>query len=278
MKRLLFLSLLLFLSACSNWALKDRCEKTNWFEYSRDVAFSGRYLDEDGFIKDCKGVDRISAVQVDLGFKSGRERYCTYESFFRNGEAGEPVNFKMCDNLVMYNMQERYAQGLANFCKAESGYSYGSAGKVYKNVCIKRDEEKFMPGYLKGRSEYLVRTISQLEKETISFQAVQDQVSQEIARFSGEIHALPSGLRECRTSTEFNSSTQKEEAVQRCEEPYYIRSRRETLYDQADRLRAQFTKNGEILRNMLQDLAYNRNELTKIPQQFQPTPPTMPSH
>ncbi len=273
MKKIWICFTFLTLAGCSNWELKDRCDKTNWFEYSRDVATSGRYLDEDGFIKDCKGVDRISAVQIDLGFKSGRERYCTYETFFRNGEAGEPVNFKMCDNLIMYQMQERYAQGLQNFCKADSGYNYGSSGKVYKNVCIKRDEEKFMPGYLKGRAEYLVRTIAQLEKETVAFQSVQNQVSLEIARFSGEIRDLPSGLRECHTSTEYNMTTKKEEAVQRCEEPYYIRARRDTLYEQADRLRAQFTRNGTILAKMLQELSYNRSELTKLPQEFQPAPP-----
>jgi hypothetical protein len=262
-------ALLLSLVGCSNWALKERCEKTNWFEYSRDVALTGRYLDEDGFIKECKEVDRLSAVQTDLGFKSGRERYCTYESFFRNGEAGEPVNFKMCDNLVLYQMQERYAQGLINFCKPESGYTYGSGGKIYKGVCIKRDEEKFLPTYHKGRAEYLVRSIAKLEKETESFSILQNQVSLEISRFNSEILALPSGLRDCNAKQSFNSDTKQYETVQECHEPFYIQNRRSSLYNQMDQLRAQYTKNGSILQKMLEELAFNRSELTKIPQHFQ---------
>ena len=127
------LGFLFLLSACSNFSLKERCEKTNWFEYSRDLANSGRYLEEDTFIKECKGVDLTSAVQLDLGFKSGRQRYCTYENFLRQGESGEPVNFKMCDNLVMYSMQERYGAGLKNYCTAKVGYVVGSTGKIYKN-------------------------------------------------------------------------------------------------------------------------------------------------
>ena len=100
--RFLFVLLLapFFLSGCANWALKDRCEKTNWFEYSQGVAFDGRYLDEDGFVKDCKKVDRISAVQIDQGFKLGREKMCQYDEIFGRAKEGVPVFFKFCDGFA----------------------------------------------------------------------------------------------------------------------------------------------------------------------------------
>ena len=86
MKILLTLGLCLSYFGCAS-ALKERCEKTNWFEHSRDLALDGRYLEEDLLIKECNGIDTTSAVQLDLGFKSGHERYCTYENYFRKGEA-----------------------------------------------------------------------------------------------------------------------------------------------------------------------------------------------
>lgn len=254
----------LFLSGCSSWELKERCEKTNWFEYARDVANSGRYLEEDGFIKECKGVDRISAVQTDQGFKSGRERYCTYESFFRNGEAGEPVNFKMCDGLVLRSMQERYAEGLKNFCTDKTGYTYGSNGKVYKNVCIKRDEEKFLPAYFKGRKEYLIKRIAQLTQDIASLESLQHDLDGQIRMISNEIVSLPNTT-VCHTEHYFDSGTQKEEVRNICEEGEATRWRRSQLNSQLDPLRAQYAEHGSILVRESKDLIDSRGELTKIP-------------
>lgn len=252
------------LSGCSSWELKERCEKTNWFEYSRDLANSGRYLEEDPFLKDCKGVDRTSAEQLDRGFKSGRERYCTYENFFRNGESGEPVNFKMCDNLILYQMQERYAGGLNQFCTAEVGYTYGASGKVYKNVCIKKQEDKFIPEYFHGRYEYLKKSIAQLTADISSLERLQSQVKSQMDQLSHEINNLPSP-QVCQTLSVYNPSTQKSENQRVCEEAPYIRSRRSQLYSEIDPLRSQYAEHGFILNREVNSLSYSRTELTKIP-------------
>jgi len=170
MKILLTCILSLYFVGCAS-ALKERCEKTNWFEHSRDVALDGRYLEEDALIKECKEVDRTSAVQLDLGFKSGHERYCTYENFFRKGEAGDVINYRMCDMLTLKNMQERYISGLKEFCTPEVGYVYGGSGKIYKKVCFLSAEEKFLPQYYKGRTEFLSRSIKQMVEDNSSFRA-----------------------------------------------------------------------------------------------------------
>src|SRR3989338_3097507 len=111
--------LVLFTMGCANWALQDKCEKTNWFEYSQGVAYQGKYLEEDGFIKACKGIDSTSAVQLDLGFKQGREKMCQYDEIHSRAKEGVPVFFKFCDGLEMNRMKYLYQQGLVSYCTAE---------------------------------------------------------------------------------------------------------------------------------------------------------------
>ncbi len=258
------LCFLLLLSGCSSWELKERCEKTNWFEYARDVANSGRYLEEDGFIKECKKVDRISDQQIDIGFKSGRERYCTYESFLRNGEAGEPVNFKMCDNLVLKDMQMRYAQGLKSYCTSKTGYTVGASGKVYKNVCLKKSEEDFLPPYFKGRKEFLTKQIEQLTQDIASLQNLQSDLSRQIQLISNEIFMLPKNVT-CHTEHYVDANTQKEEVRNICQEDPVTAMRRSYLNQQIDPLRSQYAQHGFILAKETKTLIEARSELTKIP-------------
>ncbi len=210
-------------SGCAS-ALKERCEKANWFEHSRDVALSGRYLEEDLLIKECKGIDSTSAVQLDLGFKSGRERYCAYENYLRRGEAGDLVNFRLCDGLVFRSMQERYASGLKNFCTPEVGFSFGASGKVYQMVCLLQTEEKFLPQYFKGRLQYLEKAIAQVTEDIRILQELQHQIAPQINLISHEISALPSP-QQCAQHTVYNEISKKNEARTICEEASYIRNR-----------------------------------------------------
>lgn len=252
------------LFGCTSWELKERCSKTNWFEYSRDVANSGRYLEEDSFLKQCKDVDRASATQIDLGFKSGRARYCTYENFLRQGEAGEPVNFKMCDGLVMYQMQERYAAGLKLFCTAEVGYRYGASGKKYKDVCLKPAEAAFLPTYYKGRREFLEKTIQRSSQDLATTQDLQARLSRQIETISYEINILPSP-QECSNEQVYDPDSKKTESRLICQESSYIRSRRSSLYVQIDPLRREYAMQAALTTRLLADLTSAREELTKIP-------------
>lgn len=254
----------LSLAACTSWELRQRCDETNWFEHSRDLALDGRYLEEDRFTHECKKIDHSDATQMDLGFKSGRERYCTYENFRRNGEAGEPVNFKMCDNLVLYQTQERYAEGLRKFCQPDVATTYGNSGKVYKNVCYREQETKFLPAYFAGRKAYLERSIVQTTEELDRTQILQAQLGTELQAIEREINNLPSP-QVCRDVEVYDPATQKSRMTTACEETSYIRYRRSNLYSQIDPLRAQYSAHAQAMGSLRDRLQEFQSELTKIP-------------
>lgn len=251
-------------------ALKERCENMNWFEHSRDVALDGRYLEEDALIKDCKGIDTISSVQIDQGFKSGRERYCTYEGFLRRGESGDLVNFKMCDELILKQMQERYGQGLIKFCTPDVGYAYGASGKVYQHVCFKNSEKDFLPKYYQGRKEYLIKMIAQTQIEINDLKQLQTSLEPQIQLLSLEINHLPSP-QECSSVQVYNEQLKKNESQTVCHEAYYIQSRRSSLYSQINSFRQQFRNHAQVLTKSFTYLQQYRLQLTQIP-----TTPNLP--
>jgi len=231
--------LILFLSGCANWALQDRCEKTNWFEYSQGVAFKGNYLEEDGFVKACKGIDSISATQVDLGFKLGREKMCQYDEIFNRAKEGTPVFFKFCDGLDMNRMKQLYQQGLVSYCTGEKGYSFGKDGKIYQNLCNPQQEKAFLPGYYKGRKEYLISYMNLLRGQVEEFKKLEGNYALTETRVHMEYATLPANATQCRFETVFNSATQKNENRTVCEEAPYIRARRSVLWSQLDSVRGE---------------------------------------
>lgn len=264
MRRLpLFIALYLF-TGCSNWALKQQCEQTNWFEYARDLASGGRYLDEDGFVGECKKVDKSSAVQLDLGFKSGRERYCTYENFLRLGETGELAHFKMCDGLSLYDMQKNYATGLSKFCVAKVGYEYGSSGKVYKNVCLKKDEAQFLPTYYRGRKQHLERKEIQIRNQIVELRQEEGSLARQIEMMNSEIEKLPN-LHDCHYTSVYNESTKQSESMYVCTESYLISSLRSNLYSKISPMRDAYMENSNLQKRELKNLDEVQIELTKIP-------------
>ena len=236
----LVLSVLVLLSAgCANWALQERCEKTNWFEYSQGVAIQGKYLEEDGFIKACKGIDSTSAVQLDLGFKQGREKMCQYDEIHNRAKEGIPVFFKFCDGLEMNRMKQLFQQGLVSYCTPEKGYSYAKTGKVYQNLCNPQQEKVFLPGYYKGRKEYLIAYMAELRAKLANTKSLEAQYSQTEAGIQAEYRSLPSNATECRTEYVYNDATKQNEGRTICQEAFYIRSRRDSLGSQLDKIRSQ---------------------------------------
>lgn len=259
----LFFISLNFLFGCAT-ALQEQCEHTNWFEHSRDVALDGRYLEEDTLIKDCKGIDNTNSSLIDQGFKSGRERYCTYEGFLRRGETGNLVNFKMCDKLILKQMQERYGQGLNKFCTPEVGYTFGASGKVYQNVCFKNLEKDFLPKYNQGRKEFLIKRITETQTEINELKQLQNSLAPQIQLLSVEINSLPAP-QECSSIQVYNEQLKKNESRTVCHEAAYIISRRSTLHSQIDSYRQQYRNHEQVLSKALSDLEYYRSQLTQIP-------------
>ena len=77
MRALVVLIFSFSLVACSSWFKRRECNKTNWFSYGEKVAMSGRRLDEDSFINECRKVEAdVSDSQLDRGFKTGMATYC----------------------------------------------------------------------------------------------------------------------------------------------------------------------------------------------------------
>ncbi|HEY1079150.1 MAG TPA: DUF2799 domain-containing protein, partial [Bdellovibrio sp.] len=77
MKKIFALILALSTTGCANYFIKKDCESTNWFEHGQKVAQSGKWLNADKKVMDCRRVEaEIQESQLDQGFKSGVQKYC----------------------------------------------------------------------------------------------------------------------------------------------------------------------------------------------------------
>lgn len=261
---LLLGGLLLASLGCSSWALKERCEQTNWFEYSQKVAFDGKYLEEDGFIKDCKKVDRTSAVQLDLGFKQGREKMCQYDEIFIRAKEGVPVFFRFCDGLDMNRMRGLYSQGLVSYCTSQKGYSFAKAGKIYLNLCSPQQEKEFLPGYYKGRREYLNALIVELTGRLVGIKSLEHSYATTEENIQQEYRNLPHAM-ECSTRSVYDEGSKQNENRVICSEANYVRSRRSVLWGDLDGIRSK-------LRSLRSDWAQIELQTTQAKQDLSALP------
>ncbi|WP_413289631.1 DUF2799 domain-containing protein [Bdellovibrio sp. HCB337] len=255
----------LFITACANWELKERCEKTNWFEYSQTVAFQGKYLEEDAFIKECKGVDRTSAVQLDLGFKQGREKMCQYDEIHARGKEGTPVFFKFCDGLEMNRMKQLFAQGLEFYCTAEAGYSFAKKGKVYQNLCNPQQEKAFLPGYYRGRKEYLTSYMGELQTRLSEVKTLEASYAITAADLQREYSTLPDNAKDCSSKMVYNETTKESESQYVCEEAFYIRSRRDHLWSEMDKIRSKLYVVRNDWKTTEANIAQTQRDLNEMP-------------
>lgn len=249
---------------CSSWVLKERCEQTNWFEYSQKVAFDGKYLEEDGFIKDCKKVDRTSAVQLDLGFKQGREKMCQYDEILLRGKEGVPVFFRFCDGLDMNRIRGLYSQGLVSYCTPQKGYSFAKSGKIYLNLCNPQQEKEFLPGYYKGRREYLSTLIAELTGRLAGIKSLEDNYALTEANVQQEYSGLPHAM-ECSNRSVYNEAAKQNENQVICSEANYIRSRRSVLWSELDSIRGRLATVRADWRDTELRITQAKQDLSAIP-------------
>lgn len=254
----------IYISGCASWALKERCEKTNWFEYSQGVAFQGKYLEEDAFVKDCKDVDRTNAVQLDQGFKLGREKMCSYDEIYLRATQGQPVFFKFCDGLEMNLMKKKFTDGLVIFCTAERGYSYGKSGQVYQRVCAAQQEVQFLPKYFQGRKEYLSQMILDTKENLKSLSNQLARIEYSHSEASRAYYSIPN-LLDCSTISVYNEITKKDETKRVCSEPNYIRNQRDRLYDKLSEISDQLRDTRNSIKQKSADLENYQKELNIIP-------------
>jgi hypothetical protein len=166
MKRLALIILALNLVSCASYFKRKECEDTNWFQYGQDVAMSGRNLENDKFIGECRKVEaEIGESALDRGFKKGRASYCEPETAFATGKKGEPFASEMCDGGNLSSLRKRHSEGVREFCEPENGDPAGATGKPYKNVCPKNVEAKFLKEFNKGRKRYLAAEVVAREQQ-----------------------------------------------------------------------------------------------------------------
>lgn len=260
-----YIILLFLFSGCANYLLKERCEQTNWFNYSQGVAYSGKYLEEDGFIKDCKGVDRISAQQIDLGFKLGREKMCTYDEMYRRGKEGQPVYFDFCDALSKSQMKLKYDSGLKIFCTEPNGLVYGRSGSVYLKVCPITSEVPFMNGYRPGRSQFLSLLIQTKKNEILQLEAAYVELVRRETIANHQYNLIPSG-QTCGNREVYNEDTKKNMVVTVCEVDSSITSQRNMIIDQLDRVRREMYSSRLQKQKLSDDIQAAEHELLILKQ------------
>lgn len=195
------------LGGCASYFKRKECEKTNWHQHGHDVAMSGKRLDSDNFVRECKEAEaKIGYSEMDTGFKAGMSRYCTSDNIFAVGKAGKVFAYDLCDGQNENKMRARYTEGVRQFCLAENGYHFGASGGSYQNVCPKDLEAAWLVEFRRGRKVYL--TVSIEEKNRESDQLTSEIMSLEAQRTSLQMqHASLSGRTVIRTEQIYDSKT-----------------------------------------------------------------------
>lgn len=262
--KLLGLTAVLFIvSACANRALKETCENTNWFTYSQNVSFQGKYLEEDALIQSCKKLDLISSEKIDVGFKLGREKFCNYDEIYNRGREGVPVYFQFCDGLNLGSMKSAYTKGLAVFCTASNGTLYGLSGKVYQKVCPMDSEKSFMLTYIEGRKTFLKNSIAKLKNENSDYLAREKTLQQSEYHFTRQIITLPNTVT-CHERTQFDASGLVKDTFRNCDETDQIKDLRFNLNSQLNYLRRDLSELRSMIERNYHQLQLAESELITL--------------
>lgn len=166
MRLLLLVFFSLNLVACSSWFKKRECNKTNWFTYGEQVAMSGRRLDADGFIGECRKVEAdVSDAQLDRGFKKGMKMYCQPQTAYETGRRGKKLSKDLCDGPGWRKLAAKHMDGVKEYCNPNNGKGAGATGVKYNYICPKSMERAFLSEFNKGRKNFLEAEASILNDE-----------------------------------------------------------------------------------------------------------------
>jgi len=169
MKRLGWLALILAsisICGCASYFKRKECEKLNWFDYGQSVAMRGDRLDADVKLNECRKVEAdINEQQLDVGFKSGMQKYCDPANGYQMGRNGDPFVRDLCEGAPnMRSILNQNQKGITEYCQASNGMQAGASGHKYRNVCTPEQEKGFLPPYRKGRKKYLAAVITDKEQ------------------------------------------------------------------------------------------------------------------
>ncbi len=156
-------------SGCTSYFKRKECEKTNWFEHGKTVSERGEWLESDPFLNECRKVEaEIQESQLDLGFKSGRQKYCSKENSFAVGRKGRLFAKDLCQGPELTMLLSQHKSGVLEYCKSENAMEAGLSGLPYLNVCTTEQEKKFLPPFRVGRVKYLEANIAEKERQRSS--------------------------------------------------------------------------------------------------------------
>lgn len=193
MKNQIFLSMILIgtLTSCAS-ALKKQCESTNWHEYAHQVAMRGQRLDQDQFINSCRKEEvEINSATLDKGFKSGMQDYCRPQTAFDIGKNGGKLNKDFCDANEFSVMTKKYQEGLNIYCSVDNSFDLGASGKIYTGICTPENEKALMPGYKKGRKQFIQLSINQNKTKILDFDRDIQLINNDLNRLTYQLSMLP---------------------------------------------------------------------------------------
>jgi hypothetical protein len=179
MKMLAAAILILFATSCTNFFIRQECDKLNWYQLGYDAALRGDRISNDPEINRCRKAEaEISESQLDVGFKAGMSRYCQPETAYQTGKQGDTLNSDFCDSNMLSVLKHKHMVGNQAYCA--DGLNAGLSGKKYKNVCGAESEKTFMPTYKQGRKKYLnsLLTVAENNKNETAKEIAQAQSEQ----------------------------------------------------------------------------------------------------
>ncbi|MBO9667672.1 MAG: DUF2799 domain-containing protein [Bdellovibrio sp.] len=164
MKKLLLVFAAVAIPGCASYFTRQSCDKINWFKHGEAIAMRGEWLNADSTLNECRKAEAaISESQLDQGFKSGREKYCTSANSYLVGRAGDTFSKDLCDSPSLSNLISQYGKGLRDYCAKSNGFEAGVSGKKYQNNCPNDLVAGFLPEYKRGRLKFVQAQIQNLE-------------------------------------------------------------------------------------------------------------------
>ena len=151
---------------CASYFKRQQCESINWFEHGQSVAMKGQWLNADPTVNECRKAEaNIRESELDRGFKSGVQKYCSKENIFLTGKNGDFFSQDICNGPELQVLTTEHQRGVEEYCTKENGFSAGASGKKYQNICPKKLENNFLAEYKKGRKKYIDALISNKRDE-----------------------------------------------------------------------------------------------------------------
>lgn len=191
-RQFLLFAVMLSSVGCSSWLIRQSCKDIDWFQYGHSVAMSGRRLSGDPQVQRCQKAEfEVPYRQLDSGFKAGMEKYCQPKVVYAIGKTGDLFNPELCDPGQVRMLKQEHEKGLKAYCSVENGFTAGSSGKVYQNVCPMEAEGPFLKEYRRGRRSYITGKITEADTNLLALDRQMLELERERSNLGWRLNAIP---------------------------------------------------------------------------------------